>query len=270
VATLAVAAFFVVTKVIIPNKHYNTAAALRDAGRAEDGSWICPTCGRVCEINFCPNDGTPRPQGQATSKNVKVGDIITLGSYEQDGNTANGKETIEWIVLAKDGNKATLISKYGLEAKQYNESYTDVTWETCTLRKWLNGEFYNTAFSAEEQAQIVTTKVTADKNPEYSINPGENTADKVWLLSITEANKYFSNDKARMCAPTAHAVKNGAYQSSDDSVNGIGACWWWLRSPGRDSDRAAHVNTYGHVSTGGRDVYLDLGCVRPVVVLQLS
>ena len=99
-----------------------------------------------------------------------------------------------------------LISKYGLDAKPYNEKITGITWESCTLRKWLNNDFLNAAFSAEERAIISKTRVTADENPEYDTSPGNDTNDKIFLLSITEVNKYFSSDEARKCAPTDYAI----------------------------------------------------------------
>lgn len=113
---------------------------------------------------------------------------------------------MEWLVLAKEGNKVLVISKYALDCQPYNTSFTSVTWETCSLRKWLNGTFINNAFSAEEQAMIPTVTVSADKNPDYSTDPGNATQDKVFLLSITEANQYFTSDEARKCGTTEYAA----------------------------------------------------------------
>lgn len=79
--------------------------------------------------------------------NVEVGDTIEFGEYEQDNKS--DKEPIEWNVLDIQDNKALIISKYGLDAKKYNEEYQSVTWENCTLRKWLNEDFYNEAFSSK-------------------------------------------------------------------------------------------------------------------------
>ena len=88
---------------------------------------------------------------------------IAFGRYPQASN--NESALIEWLVLKNDGSKALLISKYALDCQRYNTSGRDVTWETCTLRRWLNGSFINSAFSAEEQKQILHTTVTADRNP---------------------------------------------------------------------------------------------------------
>ena len=74
---------------------------------------------------------------------AKIGSHVVFGKYEQDDDASNGKEPIEWIVLAKEKDRALLISKYGLAAQQYNTEWTDETWETCSLRKWLNETFLN-------------------------------------------------------------------------------------------------------------------------------
>ena len=196
---------------------------------------------------------------------VVEGEYIKFGAYEQDNNTSNGKEDVEWLVLEVKDGKALLISKYALDCKQYNTSYTDITWETCTLRKWLNNDFLGAAFSADEKAMIPTVTVSADKNPDYSTNPGNATQDQVFLLSITEVNKYFSSDSARQCKSTDYAVANGAYVNSSN-----GNCWWWLRSPGYTQDYAAHVYSDGYVSGHGGGVSSDIDAVRPALWIDLN
>ncbi len=197
---------------------------------------------------------------------VEKGEYITFGTYEQDNNTFNGKEKIEWLVLKVDGDKALVISKYALDCQQYNKSDdTRVTWETCSLRKWLNGTFLSAAFSSEEQSSIISSTVTADMNPYYSTSPGNNTTDKVFLLSITEANKYFSSDSARQCSGTAYAKAQGA---KTNTINDN--CWWWLRSPGDRSSRAAFVLSDGSVDNNGRLFDLSYGPVRPALWINLG
>ncbi|MCR4593430.1 MAG: DUF6273 domain-containing protein, partial [Clostridiales bacterium] len=197
-------------------------------------------------------------------KSINVGDTYKFGSYEQDNNTSNGKEDIEWIVLKKEGLSLMLISKYTLDCQQYNTEYKNVTWETCSLRTWLNGTFINNAFSSNEQKIIRSTKVTADKNPSYSTNPGNDTNDKVFLLSINEVNEYFSSDAERECKPTEYAVAQGAFKS-DSSGN----CVWWLRSPGLVSDFAADVYGDGSVGDIGDNVDRDDCAVRPALWIDL-
>ena len=169
-----------------------------------------------------------------------------------------------------------LLSKYALDCKPYNKDFADVTWETCTLRTWLNEDFYNAAFSAQEQARIVPVMIENEDNPYYGTTGGRPTTDKVWLLSINEVTNrftsekvytYFTDDTSRMCAPTKYAVAQGAYQSSNYTIDGVGACWWWLRSPGGDSRTAAFVNVDGYVYDCGFSVSNNVNSVRPVVVV---
>lgn len=193
------------------------------------------------------------------------GDTVLFGEYEQDKDISNGKEDIAWLVLEVKDGKALVVSKYALDCKQYNTSNTDVTWETCTLRKWLNNDFINAAFSSYEKAMIPTVTVSADKN---STNPGNATQDQVFLLSITEANKYFGSDSARQCKPTDYAFANGAYFNS---VNGN--CWWWLRSPGvtqYSAHSAAYVHSSGGVYESGSDVDIGTSAVRPAMWISIK
>ena len=201
-------------------------------------------------------------------KVAKAGDYVFFGAYEQDNDISNGKEDIEWLVLEVKDGKALVISKYALDCQQYNTSYADVTWETCTLRNWLNNNFINSAFTANEKAMIPTVTVSADENPSYSTNPGNATQDQVFLLSITEAYKYFSSDSARQCKPTEYVVAGGAYVNSSN-----GNCWWWLRSPGGYKGYASSVHPGGDVDEGGdfdNRVIYDGHAVRPALWIDLN
>ena len=197
-------------------------------------------------------------------KSASVGDTLKFGHYEQDNNSSNGKEEIEWLVLAKDGDKLLVVSTYALDCQKYNSSYSSITWETCSLRKWINGTFFNAAFNSGEQRLIQNTIITADKNPSYSTSPGNNTTDKVFLLSINEVNKYFSSDSTRQCQGTAYCYAQGAYKASN------GVCWWWLRSPGNYSSSAAGVSTDGSVGSYGDYVDSYDVAVRPALWINLE
>ena len=198
-----------------------------------------------------------------------IGNTVSFGTYEQDNNIANGKEEIEWVVLATEGDRSLVISKYALDCQPYNTKYTNVTWETCSLRKWLNDTFLNAAFSKEEQAMISTMTVSADKNPDYSTSPGSSTQDQIFLLSIPEVKRYFSSDEERRCVPTAYAIAQGAGTSNNYSVGGKATCWRWLRSPGYSSHSAANVNYGGSVRSSGYNVNDDIGAVRPAMWIEL-
>ena len=208
-----------------------------------------------CFVAVHAEDGLSSPDdiSSGISSFKKAGDIVTFGRYEQDNNMENGPEEIEWIVLDVQGNKALLLSKYGLDAKQYNRIYASMTWEKCSLRSWLNDEFFKTAFSVFERSVILLTDVDNSRDQGYSgwadkVNGGNNTQDWIFLLSYAEAKKYFNvtienkeNMEAR-CAPTAYAIENGALINREwITADGELAGRWWLRSPGRHQYRAAHV-----------------------------
>ena len=197
-----------------------------------------------------------------------VGSIIKFGKYEQDNDTSNGKEDIEWLVLAKENSNVLLISKKALDCKPYHSSYGNTTWEECSLRRWLNDTFVNEAFTTEEQEKILTTNVTADANPDYDTDAGNDTEDKVFLLSIEEANRYFKYDSERQCVSTEYAKANGAYTYE---IDGASNCFWWLRSQGGYSNKSASVvNSDGTVSKYGNAVDDNRDCVRPAMWISLA
>lgn len=191
-----------------------------------------------------------------------VGDVVKFGKYEQDNNTSNGKEEIEWICLKKENDKALLISKYCLDGQPYNNDFIEINWESSSLRNWLNSTFYEEAFSDDEQSIIVTTEF---------LNSGEdNTVDKVSLLSVDEVNEYFYSTDERIANLTDYAVveieRNATSRFSDGWSEG-----WWLRSMGEKfQDCAMHVGENGYVfSRVGANVDVSQG-VRPIIWVNLK
>lgn len=167
-------------------------------------------------------------------KNINIGDYIKFGEYEQDNNLENGKEEIEWLVLDKKGDKIWLISKYALDKQPYNSSSTNVTWETCSLRNWLNNEFSSNAFSKYHLEKIQTSHVTADINPAIirnpdtplshkGITPGNNTEDKIFILSGKESENLLPAEKMRTFMTE--------YADPDREKYYGNYCAWWLRTP---------------------------------------
>ena len=187
---------------------------------------------------------------------MKKGAIIEFGNYPQKAN--GGKTPIEWLVLDVNKNEALLISRYALDCKQYNHIYTNITWDNCDLRKWLNSNFLKSAFSEEEIEMIKISELKNDNNPKYGTSGGNDTKDRVFCLSTTEASKYFSCDDDRKCEPTAYARKQGVYVDN-------GCCYWWLRSLGRHQCYATNVDTYGALFLFGHDVYYENYAVRPAL-----
>ena len=213
---------------------------------------------------------------------------IYFGTYKQssDGNNGYNTDPIKWRVLANNtsSKQLFLLSDQALDTVQYHTEKEEVTWEKSTIRSWLNGygasynnggasgtdysnnNFKDTAFSADEQSAIVLTKGVVNNDNTYDGNNtegGEDTDDKIFLLSIDEANNYFTNSAARMCVPTDYAISRNAMIFDS-------CCWWWLRSPGGDSDYAAHVSRGGVVSYNGFPVDYVNRCVRPAFNLNLE
>ncbi|MBR1599829.1 MAG: fibronectin type III domain-containing protein [Lachnospiraceae bacterium] len=232
-------------------------------------------------------------EGTNTTKNkndyktpIKSGDVTTwdcvyFGKYKQKA--VFNKKPIEWRVLSVDGNDALVIADKALDCKPYNTEYAECTWETCTLRDWLNGTdnyandsaFINEAFNSEEQSAIIETTVENPDNPTYNTEGGEATKDKLYLLSIAEASKAeygfdetFNTDSlTRQAKATDYAKLNGADFNSGSSV---GNCFWWLRSPGFETTFAARVDSFCCGRDYGGGVYFDDHAVRPVLHVNLS
>lgn len=169
------------------------------------------------------------------------GSTLTFGKFVQSAEDNAEAEPIEWEVLKEENGKALIISKYGLIAIPYNYELEPVTWENCTLRKWLNNEFYEDCFSGEEKTNILEVTNTNPDNKEYKTNGGNDTEDKIFLLSLDEAKVLFADDESRIRKATAFAKKSG----TDVNVFIGDNCRWWLRSPGGESDFAASVG-YRH------------------------
>ena len=126
----------------------------------------------------------------AEEQPIAVGEKVVFGSFDQDNDPANGQETLTWLVLDEKDGDLMLLSVYGLVPKAYHAPTREaVTWENCTLRAWLNGEFYDTAFTDEEKEAVRTTLVdnsAAQCNPAWKTTGGNDTEDKVYLLSWSE------------------------------------------------------------------------------------
>jgi len=192
---------------------------------------------------------TPPPSVSGTNQNVS-GIAAKILLSKEKRNLEFGR--YKWRVLDMQVDKALLITEDVIEQRKYNESWIGVTWETCTLRKYLNGEFLQ-RFTEEERRKIVEKWISNPDNPSYRTKGGNDTKDHVFLLSIDEATRFFNNDSDRV-------AKN---QNNEE-------CWWWLRSPGGSSYNAAIVSYVGDVGVGGGIVINYSGGVRPAFLLNLK
>ena len=125
-------------------------------------------------------------------------DTVTLGSYPQTDATGKIKDPIEWVVLERDEEtkRALLLSKYVLDCKPYNTDGKDLSWETCSLRGWMNKDFYSSAFNENEKNYILEiTLNNCDAVEENGPVYGNDTNDRVFCLSLAEIIKISYNKK---------------------------------------------------------------------------
>ena len=198
-------------------------------------------------------------------ENIKsIGNYIFNGSYWLNSITIFGKTVklskfgtykgrpIQWIPIHFDLEKRTMliISTRNIENMKYDEKSTkNLTWETCTLRKWLNEDFYS-CFTDEEKEMIAETVVVNDNNPMYGSDCGNDTVDRIFLLSIDEAEKYFPDDASRTENFSRYNLKA-----------------WLLRSKGYTPYRSAVVSNNGRINYNGYSTEYDYG-VRPALNIK--
>ena len=206
---------------------------------------------------------------------VLAWDTITFGNYWQedtndDGetNTDDEKKPIRWRVLSVEGDDAFLMADQAIESRPFDEEGSAVTWEKCSLRKWLNEDFIKEAFTEEEQAAIMETTVVNKDNEEYNTEAGADTQDKIYLLSIDEAADtqygFEESDKAAFHR-TSPAREVAQTMYSSEAYN---AFFWWLRSPGKENC-VSNVGMAGDGDSEGTFAQT-YGAVRPVLHLKLS
>ncbi len=183
-------------------------------------------------------------------------------------------ERIKWRVLKNDGSTLFLVADKGLDCKNYNETYCfPMTWENCSLRNWLNSEFYGTAFSDGEQVAIVAQNVVNENNPYRDTEGGNDTRDNVYLLSIGEVinseygfcENYSVDSVSRKSDASNYAHARGVYISTD-SIDSS----WWLRSPGYYTSNAANVSRSGRIDGAGCNVDIHYVMCVPALHINLS
>ena len=187
--------------------------------------------------------------GEAVWEKVQeypIGSTCTMGTYRQSDSADSGSEEIQWLVLDRRETRVLLISQYVLDNQPYHKEDAHVNWLTCDLNIWLNGEFYKTAFTPEEQSQI---------------HFNQQTESNIFLLTEEEALSYFPDAGQRQCIATAYA-REGAFSDMGENW------WWWLRSD--ETDRGAQrIGTDGNVPQDPAVVNVRQG-VRPAFWLELN
>jgi len=203
-------------------------------------------------------------------ENFKIGLIIPFGGYN-------------WRILDIKNNAALIITEYIIEQRAYHDTYKDITWADCSLRKYLNGEFYD-KFNATDKSKIIPVKNKNHDNQWYGSNGGADTKDRIFLLSVEEATcKYFGDSSSKLY----NKRKNQRYwfeRKDENNSKRIARLqnkkkwvwWWWLRSPGRVSVKAVYIHGNGDIGIQGNNILKGnisdgkcTGGVRPALWLKL-
>ena len=209
--------------------------------------------------------------GINSMKDYSVGHTILFGNYRWDEERT--VHPIEWKILKKEENKVLLLSEYILDVKSYNNKKERVTWETSGIRRWLNYLFYRRAFNEAEQKKIEKVLVKAEDNLDCGTSAGNDTVDRVFLLSINEVKKFLPTDEKRMAKGTEYAVMKNLYAKTEKSIEddefGCSVVFvkreaeWQLRSPGIKENRNAKVTCEGEIDYFGGWVTEEGIGVRP-------
>ncbi len=195
------------------------------------------------------------------------GNIVKLGTYEQDGDNANGKEALEWIVLDYDAEegKALIMTLYAIECMQYKNGYGAATWENSDARAWLNGDFIKAAFKGSELGKIIYSDIETPKNVKFSTDGGNITADRVFLLSDEEFNKYLKNTEHAIGYSTPYSRDRGVQSGP---ISGTSVCW--LRSPGESLVYVSTVSYVGELNSMGVYTYSGSCGMRPAMWVSVE
>lgn len=186
----------------------------------------------------------------------------------------------KWRILDVKNNAALIVAEDIVEQRAYHDSYEDITWADCSLRKYLNGEFYD-KFNAIDKSRIVPVLNKNHDNQWYGTKGGADTQDRVFLLSIEEvACQYFGDSSSKLHNPG----KNQRYwferkdenNSKRSAMFNGGIWWWWLRSPGRVNVKAVYIHGDGNIGIQGNNVLKGnisdgrcTGGVRPALWLNI-
>lgn len=188
-------------------------------------------------------------------KNLEKGDIFTFGFYYEE---------IEWLVLAVNGTKILAITKKCIDSMPVNTKFVNTSWEDCKIRKWLNGVFFDKVFCEEEKQMIVLSKIENPENKIYGTPGGNGTEDRIFLLSMEEAEKYFSSDEERISGAIDFAVQN------EIRTDNKGNAAWWLRTPGFNAKRFVTVSNTGYFYEIGSYVDFSERGIRPAMWIDFS
>jgi len=216
--------------------------------------------------NTNASDCKPTPIAQPSA--YSIGSTVLFGDYT-------------WRILDSEAGKLLLISEEILEQRGFHPCYAGVTWEHSELRKYLNGDFLN-LFAQADQELILETKLKNPDNIWYGINGGNDTMDKIFILNLEEADRYFGNsedylkkrrkkfDSGKWVFDDKGWILSNAHDQNRVAKLSSGlASFWWLRSPGYSDCTVAYVSTTGNIPPNGDRVCIGRGGVRPALWVKI-
>jgi len=204
-------------------------------------------------------------------EDFNIGSTMPFGDYN-------------WRILDIKNNTALIITENIIEHRAYHDVYKDITWADCSLRKYLNGEFYD-KFNVTDKSRI---SPVINKNPDnqwYGSKGGEDTEDSIFLLTIEDVVcRYFGDSSEKLYSPGKNQRywferkdKNNSNRIAKLEANEEGIWWWWLRSPGRVNVKAVYIHGDGNIGIQGNNILKGnisdgkcTGGVRPALWLKLE
>jgi len=200
----------------------------------------------------------------------KIGSTVSFGGYT-------------WRILDIQNNMALIITEYIIEQRAYHDAYKDITWADCSLRKYLNGEFYD-KFTATDKSRIIPVLNKNPGNQWYGSKGGADTQDSIFLLSIEEAVCHYFGDSS---SKLYNRGKNQRYwfeRKDENNSKRVARLegkewpnWWWLRSPGRVNVKAVYIHGNGDIGIQGNNILKGnigegycAGGVRPALWLKFE
>lgn len=197
------------------------------------------------------------------------GDSVNMGKWKSEANSTGAPKPLTWTAVEVQDEFVVLLCDSIIDCRAFDENGGSA-WDASTLRSFLNGEFYQDAFTSEEKALILKSATVTEENPNYSGTYGKECSDSVFVPSIQEFKNYMTKVENKAFAKaTDYALGKGLHEYTKQSGGvEITGSWFWLRSGGFSKGYVAHCYADGDISYGGEDSNVTIG-VRPAIKIKL-